>query len=111
MPWAAWFSTCLPVRSECPEAHDFYLPLSPICLLLVPQYALGALGLFPAFVPLALGALGRMILHLFPTCLLLVSYLSPSCVLVRSGCFAPHDFFPQTVLGSSTFIGLHSWVT
>jgi len=66
---------------------------------------------FLLFSHYALGALGRMILHLSPTCLLLVSYLSPACVLVRSGCFAPHDFFPQTVLGGSTFIGLRSWVT
>ena len=104
MPWAAWFSTCLPVRSECREAHDFYLPLSPICLLLVPQYALDAVGLFPAFLPLRSGCFGPHDSTPF-------SYLSPACVLVRSGCFAPHDFFPQTVLGGSTFIGLRSWVT
>ena len=73
----------------------FYLPLSPICLLLVPQYALGALGLFPAFVPLALGALGCMILHLFPTCLLLVSFLCPSTVwmLLRRMIFFPKQFW------------------
>ena len=80
VPWAAWVYTCLPLaptlvfHSGCPGPHDFTLVshLSPTlvfhtCLPLWVPWA-ACFKLVSHLSP-TLGVLGRMILHLSPTCL------------------------------------------
>ena len=105
-PWAAWVYTCLPLVSRtclplwCLGPHEFTLVslLSPSCLPLVSLLSptLGAFPLLPnlgalslvSFLSPTLGALGRMSLHMSPTCL---PHLSPTLVS-HSGCLGPHEF-------------------
>ena len=106
VPWAAWVYTCLLLVSHfgCLGPHEFTLvfPLSP-----------------------TLGALGRMSLHLSPTCLPLVAHSSPTLVshtclplwvpwaawvytclplVSNSECLGPHEFTLVSHLSSPILV-------
>ena len=108
LPWAAWVYTCLPLVSHCRclGPHEFALvyPLFPTlgalytCLPLVSHSGFGPHE-FALVSPLSptLGALGRMSLHLSPTCLPLwvpwAAWVYTCLPLVsHSGCLGPHEF-------------------